>query len=128
VNVRNSTDLDLVLKTVQAMKGKPVIVILKMSNPTVINEFEKSIQGLLINFNVQDQAVLDIISGKVEPSGLLPLQMPANMATVEKQKEDIPFDMEVHLDGDGNSYDFGFGLNWSGIIQDERTGKYKPGN
>jgi beta-glucosidase len=128
VNVRNSTDLDLVLKTVQAMKGKPVIVILKMSNPTVINEFEKSIQGLLINFNVQDQAVLDIISGKVEPSGLLPLQMPANMATVEKQKEDIPFDMEIHLDGDGNSYDFGFGLNWSGIIQDERTGKYKPGN
>jgi beta-glucosidase len=72
--------------------------------------------------------VLDVISGKEEPSGLLPLQMPTNMATVEKQMEDVPFDMEVHLDGDGNSYDFGFGLNWSGIIQDERTRKYKPEN
>ena len=83
VNVRNASDLDLVLNTVEAMNGKPVIVILKMSNPTVVNEFEKSVQGMLINFNVQDQAVLDVISGKVEPSGLLPLQMPANMATVE---------------------------------------------
>jgi beta-glucosidase len=99
-----------------------------MSNPTVVNEFEKSIQGMLINFNVQDQAVLDVISGKVEPSGLLPLQMPANMATVEKQMEDVPFDMEVHMDSDGNSYDFGFGLNWTGIIRDDRTGKYKPQN
>ncbi len=127
VNVRNASDLDLVLKTVKAMNGKPVIVILKMSNPTVVREFEKSIQGLLINFNVQDQAVLDVISGKVEPSGLLPLQMPANMATVEKQMEDVPFDMEVHMDGDGNSYDFGFGLNWSGVIQDERTERYQNG-
>jgi beta-glucosidase len=128
VNVRNASDLELVFKTVKAMHGKPVIVILKMSNPTVVNEFERSIQGMLINFNVQDQAVLDVISGKVEPSGLLPLQMPADMATVEQQMEDVPFDMEVHLDSDGNSYDFGFGLNWDGIIQDERTRKYKPRN
>ena len=99
-----------------------------MSNPTVVNEFEESVQGLLINFNVQDQAVLDVISGKVEPSGLLPLQMPAKMATVEKQMEDVPFDMEVHMDSDGNSYDFGFGLNGNGIIQDERTRIYKPRN
>ena len=75
--------------------------------------------------DIQDQAVLDVISGKVEPSGLLPHQMPANMATVEKQMEDVPFDMEVYTDGEGNSYDFGFGLNWSGVIQDERTERYQ---
>ena len=117
--------MDLVLETKKAMKGKPVIVVLKMSNPTVVAEFEKEIQGLLINFNIQDQAILDVISGKFEPSGLLPLQMPADMSTVEKQMEDVPFDMQVHVDTEGNAYDFGFGLNWNGIIQDERTEIYQ---
>ena len=36
------------------------------------------------------------------------------MKTVETQKEDVPFDMICHTDSEGNTYDFGFGLNWSG--------------
>ncbi len=90
----------------------------------VFNEFETKVEGIVVRFGVSDKAVMDIISGKVEPSGLLPVQMPANMATVEKQKEDVPFDMECHKDEAGNTYDFGFGLNWKGIIQDARTQKY----
>ena len=127
VTARNNSDLELVRKTVEEMQGKPVIVILRMSNPTVVAEFENEIEGLIINFGIQNQAVLDIISGKVEPSGLLPLQMPANMATVEQQYEDVPFDMECHKDEVGNVYDFGFGLNWNGPIQDSRTEKYVNG-
>lgn len=63
-------------------------------------------------------------SGQVEPSGLLPIQMPANMETVEAQFEDVPRDMECHVDSDGNTYDFAFGLDWSGVIKDERTARY----
>jgi len=125
VTADNHTDLKLILDTKKAMQGKPVVVVLKMSNPTVVAEFEKEIEGLLINFNVQDQAVLDILSGAVVPSGLLPLQMPAGMATVEQQYEDVPLDMEPHMDAAGNSYDFGFGLNWNGRISDERTARYR---
>jgi beta-glucosidase len=110
VKVRNASDLDLVLNTVKSMKGKPVVVVLKMSNPTVVSEFEKEVRGLIINFNVQDQAVLDIISGNAEPSGLLPLQMPADMATVERQMEDVPFDIEVHVDGDSKIHISALGL------------------
>ncbi len=124
VRAKNSTDLDLVLETKRRMNGKPVIVILKMSNPTIVAEFEKEIDALLINFRIQDQAVLDVISGRVEPSGLLPLQMPSDMTTVENQLEDLQFDMESYVDSDGNAYDFGFGLNWSGVIHDERTTKF----
>jgi beta-glucosidase len=69
--------------------------------------------------------VLDLVSGTTEPSGLLPLQMPADMKTVELQKEDVPFDMTCHVDTEGNSYDFGFGLNWSGVIKDARVEQYK---
>jgi beta-glucosidase len=50
--------------------------------------------------------------------------MPANMETVEAQFEDVPRDMECHVDSDGNTYDFAFGLDWSGVIKDERTAKY----
>lgn len=128
VTAKNKSDLELIRQTVRAMDGKPVIVILKLSNPTVVAEFESSIQGLVLNFNIQDQAVLDVLTGVVEPSGLLPMQMPANMATVEAQFEDVPLDMEPHVDAAGHAYDFGFGLNWDGPIEDARTRKFTSEN
>ncbi|WP_263603237.1 glycoside hydrolase family 3 protein [Chryseobacterium sp. PET-29] len=121
----NFTDLLTIQNTYKAMNGKPVIVSVTASKPMVFNEFEKHADAILMNFNVSNQAVLDIITGKYEPSGLLPLQMPANMTTVEKQKEDVPYDMETHKDSEGHSYDFGYGMNWSGVIKDARTEKYK---
>jgi beta-glucosidase len=120
----NASDLNMVLDTKKVMKGKPVIVSINMSKPMLFSEFEKDADAILATFEVQDQAVLDIISGAAEPSGLLPLQMPANMYTVEKQDEDVPFDMECYIDSEENIYDFGFGLNWSGVIKDARTEKY----
>ena len=35
--------------------------------------------------------------------------------------EDVPHDMRPHVDRNGNTYEFGFGLAWSGVIRDERT-------
>ena len=120
----NIMDLKTILDTKLVMKDKPVIVSVTADKPMIFSEFENRVDGIVVNFGVSAQAVLDIISGKNEPSGLLPLQMPANMKTVEEQKEDVPFDMEPHIDTEGNSYNFGFGLNWKGVIQDNRTQKY----
>jgi beta-glucosidase len=50
--------------------------------------------------------------------------MPKDMATVERQKEDVPHDMIPYKDRQGNTYDFGFGLNRKGPIKDKRTNKY----
>ncbi|HEX3165629.1 MAG TPA: glycoside hydrolase family 3 N-terminal domain-containing protein [Chitinophagaceae bacterium] len=125
VKAINITDLSMVTETYAKMKGKPVIVSVNMSNPMVFSEFEKMADAIVVNFGVQDQAILDILTGKVEPSGLLPLQMPANMQTVEKQYEDVPHDMQCYKDSQGHVYDFGFGLNWKGVINDTRTAKYK---
>ena len=47
------------------------------------------------------------------------------METVEKQFEDVPHDMIPYTDSVNNVYDFGFGLNWKGKINDERTKEYK---
>ena len=32
--------------------------------------------------------------------------------------------MDVYVDSTGNEYDFAFGLNWSGVIKDDRVSKY----
>ena len=125
ITVSNTFDLNMVLDTYKVMKGKPVIVSIAMSNPMVFGEFEEKASAIIVNYGVQDQAVMDILTGAAEPSGLLPMQMPANMRTVEEQYEDVPHDMECYVDSEGNTYDFAFGLNWKGVIEDARTAKYK---
>jgi beta-glucosidase len=126
--IKNETDLDLVLNT--AAKAKKVIVVVNMSNPMVFREFESKVDGMLVGFGgdrssyLPDKAFLEIVAGLAEPSGLLPLQMPSDMETVEAQFEDVPRDMKCHIDSEGNAYDFAFGLNWSGVIRDDRTAKY----
>ncbi|MEO5889499.1 MAG: glycoside hydrolase family 3 N-terminal domain-containing protein [Ferruginibacter sp.] len=127
ITASNNADLKTILDTKAVMGYKPVIVSMALSNPAIVAEFEKEIAGIVISFGIQDQALLDIISGASEPSGLLPFQMPANMKTVEEQNEDVPGDMECYIDAAGNKYDFAFGLNWKGVIRDKRTLKYaKP--
>lgn len=124
VETSNSTDLRLIQDTKGMMKGKPVIVSITANKPMIFHEFETDVQAILMNFGIASQAVFEVLFGNAEPSGLLPVQMPANMRTVEEQLEDVPFDMKPHKDAQGNEYDFGFGLNWSGKIQDARTTKY----
>ena len=124
VRAGNEKDLQSILDTKKLMNGKPVIVSIALSKPAVMREFENQVDAIVAGFGVQNQAILDIITGVAEPSGLLPLQMPANMETVEAQYEDVPHDMLAYTDSDGNTYDFGFGLNWKGVIHDQRTKTY----
>lgn len=120
----NEADLDLVLDTRKQMGEKPVIVVIRMNNPCVPAEFEPAADAILVDFGVQTRAVLTLISGAAEPSGLLPVQLPRDMETVEAHCEDVPLDYAPYVDGAGNAYDFGFGLNFGGVIRDERNARY----
>jgi beta-glucosidase len=124
ITAGNYTDLKTIEDTKAAMKGKPVIVVATLTKPAILAEFEKDANAIVATFGVQNQAVLDILTDAAEPSGLMPFQMPANMQTVELQDEDIPHDMLCYTDADGHTYDFGFGMNWKGVISDARTQKY----
>ncbi|MFD1314270.1 glycoside hydrolase family 3 protein [Namhaeicola litoreus] len=125
VKTVNSSDMDLVNETKIKMGDKPVIVIVKIAKPMIFSEIEGSASAILVHMGVQDQALMELISGKTEPTGLLPFQMPADMLTVEAQYEDVPRDMTPYTDAEGNAYDFAFGLNWSGVINDDRVKKYR---
>ena len=105
------------------MGDKPVITVVNTGRP-LVPEFEPYSDAILVSFGCQNQAILELVSGNVEPSALLPMQLPADMKTVEEQCEDLPYDMDCYVDADGNAYDFAFGLNWTGRISDARTEKY----
>ena len=124
VTASNYSELEKLQAAKEAMGDKPVVVYMKLSNPMVWSEVEPLADAIVAGYGVQDQAAMDIISGTTEPSGLLPMQQPKNMETVEAQFEDVGQDMECYVDAQGNTYDFGYGLNWAGQIFDERTDKY----
>lgn len=123
----NEADLDVLLETRAAMKEKPVIASIRCTNPMVMGEVEPYADAILTDFNVQAQAVLELVSGRHEPSGLLPFQMPADMETVETQFEDVAHDMRCYVDEAGHRYDFAYGMDYQGVICDERVKKYGRG-
>ena len=122
----NRDDMLLVRRTRDEMGAdKPVaVVVCDIDKPMVMSEIEPYADAILLNFRVQNQAVLEIVTGRCEPSGLLPMQLPADMETVETQLEDVPLDMRCHRDTEGNEYDYAFGLDWNGVINDARVLKY----
>lgn len=124
--VVNEAQLDQILQaaSVAHEAGKPCIVILDITQPMCVHEFESEVDAILVSMSGSTEAACRIVAGQDEPSGLLPMQMPKDMLDVEKQLEDVPRDMECYTDADGNKYDFGFGLNYSGPISDDRTEKY----
>lgn len=125
VEPSNRSDLDLILDTVETAGDVPVVVGVTADRPMVFGEFEPRVSAILMSFDSESQrAMVEAAAGVFEPSGLLPLQQPLDMNAVEAQSEDLPRDMECYVDADGNEYDFGFGLNWSGVISDERTETY----
>ena len=122
----NRQDMLQVIQTKQLMGDKPVILLIQAARPFIPAEIEPYADALLLGFGIKDQAYLDILCGNAEPYGLLPMQLPKDMLTVENQMEDLPHDMECYIDADDHTYDFAFGMNWSGIIQDARVKKYQP--
>ena len=133
----NESDLDLVIDTKAKLPADAkLILIVDADHPMIFSEIEPYADVILMgwagdsgpggsSFEIAADSFARVVTGKVEPTGLLQFQMPKDMDTVEAQLEDVPRDMDCYTDSEGNTYDFCFGLNWSGIIDDERTKTYK---
>lgn len=128
--VSNEADLDFVLEIDELTGEIPLVLVMNLNSSMVWSEIEPSADAILVSFgggrthSARDEILFEIIAGNYEPSALLPMQQPLDMETVEAQYEDVPRDMDCYVDADGNTYDFTFGLNWSGVIDDERVAKY----
>ena len=123
----NYSDLEMLQRVAGLKTDAPVVVIMtaNRSGAMVWSEVEPLADTILYAYgSATDAAIVQILAGEVEPSALLVHQQPASMQTVEKEFEDVPRDLECYTDADGNVYDFAYGLNWSGKIDDERVKTY----
>lgn len=120
--ILNEADLDAFERATKAIEasGKdiPVVTVLKAVNAVIPAEFEAASDAIVVGFGTSDQALIEVALGLYEPKGRLPIQFPENMDTVEAQLEDVAKDMTPYTDANDNAYDYGFGLNWSGVITD----------
>jgi beta-glucosidase len=74
---------------------KPTILAINYTNPWVIDEIyndqtKKNIKGVLATFGTTNEALLDIVLGKFNPTGKMPFTTPISDAVVEKQFSDVP--------------------------------------
>jgi beta-glucosidase len=92
---------------------KPAILVVNYTNPWVINEIfndrTKNVVGVLATFGTTPDALLDVITGKFNPSGRMPFSTPVSDFAVENQKEDVP----GYLEGEGYAlFNYDEGLNY----------------
>jgi beta-glucosidase len=92
---------------------KPVILVVNYTNPWVINEVynekTKNIVGVLATFGTTPDALLDVITGKFNPSGKMPFSTPVSDLAVTNQKEDVP----GYLEGEGYAlFNYDEGLSY----------------
>jgi len=93
--------------------NKPTILVVNYTNPWVIDEVYNdktvNIKGVLATFGTTADALLEVITGKFNPSGKMPFSTPVSDLAVENQKEDVP----GYLEGEGYAlFNYDEGLNY----------------
>ena len=89
---KNSVDVNYV----NTLTGKkPTILAINYTNPWVIDEIyndqtKKNIKGVIATFGTTNEALLDIVLGKFNPTGKMPFTTPISELAVEKQLSDVP--------------------------------------
>ena len=88
----NSIDIDYV-NNLKAQK--PAFIAINFSNPWIISEIDNgNTNTILATFGTTPDALLDVITGKFNPTGKMPFSTPVSDEAVENQKEDVPGYME----------------------------------
>lgn len=69
----------------------PVIIAINFSNPWVISEIDdNNLNTVIATFGTTTDALLDVISGKFNPTGKMPFSIPASREAVLNNKADVP--------------------------------------
>lgn len=77
--------------------GLPLVVDVRLDRPAILGPFKARANVLLASFGASDAALLSGVTGKVEPEGRLPFELPSSMEAVERQKPGTPADSTAPL-------------------------------
>lgn len=105
-----------VARVKQIEAAKPTVLVINFINPWIINEVEPGAAAVLGTFDVKAEALLDVVRGRFNPAGKLPLTIPAGQAAVDRNAPDVPgyaesFDY-AYRNGAKDKYVYGFGLSY----------------
>lgn len=94
----------------QLIGSKPTIVVINYTNPWVIDEIDNGdLKSVLATFGTTQEALLDVVTGKFNPSGKMPFTTPVSMKAVLENKADVP----GYLEPKGYAlFNFGDGLSY----------------
>ncbi|MEX0363272.1 MAG: glycoside hydrolase family 3 C-terminal domain-containing protein, partial [Allomuricauda sp.] len=100
--------------------GKPVIVVLAVGKPTAIPWIKDNIPGVLLAWETglySGTAVADILLGKYNPSGKLPISFPRSSGQLPVFYNHRPssYYRQYNDEPTGALYPFGYGLNYSKV-------------
>jgi beta-glucosidase len=98
--------------------GKPVIVVLVNSRPLAVGEVTKNAAALIEAWepgNLGGKALAEIIYGKVNPSGKLPMSIPRSTGQIPTYYNSKPSNyFHKYIETQSSAlYDFGFGLSYT---------------
>lgn len=80
----------------EIINSKPTVVVINFTNPWVIDEIDKgAAKTILATFGTSSDALIDVISGKFNPSGKMPFAIPSSEKAVAENKSDLPGSMEA---------------------------------
>jgi beta-glucosidase len=98
------------LKMIKGVKdtGVKTVIAINLAGSLVVlpKELMEISNADFMIFDVLDNALLDVIFGKHNPSGKLPFDIPSSMEAVRNQQEDVPFDTKDPI------FKYGFGLSY----------------
>jgi beta-glucosidase len=89
---KNAVDVDYVSKLTSK---KSTILLINYTNPWVIDEIyndknKGNIKAVLATFGTTTEAVLDVVTGKFNPTGKMPFTTPISEEAAQKQQSDVP--------------------------------------
>ena len=102
---------------VQALEAKvPTVLALNTSLPWVLKDIEPQAASVVATFDAKTEALWQVLRGKFNPTGRLPISLPKNQAAVAANASDVPGYAETfdytYGNAAGDKYAFGFGLSY----------------
>jgi len=100
----------------EIQKKVPTITAIDFKNPWLINKIEPNAASVLATFGVKPESLLDVIRGKFNPVGKLPITIPASKEALENSAGDVPGFRKgtsyIYQNKNGDKYQYNFGLSY----------------
>lgn len=119
---KDRSNLDLNLQQTRLIEaihktGKPTVVVLFNGRPLCINWVAKNIPAIVESWFLGDAgglAIADVLLGRVNPSGKLPMTFPRSTGQLPYYYDHKPTSRHVYIDQDASAlFPFGYGLSYT---------------